>query len=419
MAKSKEAYFKGLAKEILEFYQKYKNECRREYLMAENTSLKNLYETVEDEDEINLLFSSVSTVVLTANKYEKNILHAHWYQSNNTKIRRIRINLLPQRKSAQETYAYFIKWHHYHILHIEAQVTGSYTVGGIADIIRYVVENPYLYPTTIISLGICFGVNEKRQTLGDTYISDKVYPYFMGAKWDENGFFVSDDHMFRLNAGLRGKIKSEILDTNILNTLDFKTDFGNYITGEAVISNKDVRDLFINTTTQEISAGDMEGYGLFKECCGRNFIIPCLTIKSICDWGVLKNLKNLEAVQQSDEEKSQIDQKELGTVKDSLQAFASFHAYCVLNILLENNVFNLAIQDKLSNDIRHNCKHERIIYFRSIQKYAKEIGQDIFGNVLFPDSFLISMITNLERDKFLFPCDQKKAYEERVWKIKT
>jgi len=136
----------------------------------------------------------------------------------------------------------------------------------------------------------------------------------------------------------------------------------------------------------------MEGYDLFKECCGRNFIIPCLTIKSICDWRVLKNLKNLEAVQQSDEEKSQIDQIELGTVKDSLQAFASFYAYCVLNILSENNVFNLAIQNRRSNDIRHNCKHEHIICFPSIQKYAKEIEQDIFGNVLFPDSFLISMI---------------------------
>lgn len=418
MTSGKQKYFNNLAKEIFKFYIEHRAECQREYSIAEDTSFGHFYETIGDENKINQLFATVSTAVLTANKYEKNILHAHWCQSHKAKIQRIPIKLFPQREFSQETYAYFFKWHGYCILHIEAQATGSYTVGGIADIIRYIGDNPYLYPTTIISLGICFGIDENRQVLGDTYISNKIYPYFMGAKWDEKGYFVSDNHMFRLNSNLYGRIKSEILDTNVLKTLDFNTDFGNYITGEAVISNKDVRDIFVGITTQDVSAGDMESYGLFKECCGRNVIIPCLTVKSICDWGVLKNFLKLEIIQELAKTEIGICQAELKKVKDSLQAFASFHAYSVLDLLLKNHVFSHSIQEGLSDVIQHICEHERVIYFLSIQKYVKEVGQKLLGTFEPLDGFLEAITKNLGEEGILYPCVQKSDFADQVWKIK-
>lgn len=416
MALSKEKYFNKLAEEVLDFYIEHRDECLREYSIAESTSFSNFYEVIKNESEINRLFAMVSMVVLTANKYEKNILHAHLRQAYVAKIQRIQIKLFPQREAAQETYAYFFKWNGYYVLHIEAQTTGSYTVGGIADIIRYVTDNPYLCPTTMISLGICFGVDEKQQVLGDTYISDKVYPYFMGAKWDENGYFVSDNHMFRLNSDLHGKIKSEIIDTNVLNQLGFKTDFGNYITGEAVISNKDVRDLFKDITTQDISAGDMESYGLFKECCGRNTIIPCLTIKAICDWGVLKNLSKMEAVQQLAEREKKISKPELKNIKDSLQAFASFHAYSALDLLLKYRVFSHSIQEGLSDMILCSCEREHVIYYLSIKKYVEKVGHELLGNFKPFDGFLESVTKNLEREGLLSPI-MTSDYENQVWKI--
>lgn len=33
----------------------------------------------------------------------------------------------------------------------------------------------------------------------------------------------------------------------------------------------------------------MEGYGLFKECSTIPNLVPCLIVKSICDWRAMKN----------------------------------------------------------------------------------------------------------------------------------
>ena len=65
---------------------------------------------------------------------------------------------------------------------------------------------------------------------------------------------------------------------------------GNMLTGEAVISNEKIKIEAIEKAYGcEIIGGEMEGYGLAKECiyyCN----IPCVILKAICDWGVCKNI---------------------------------------------------------------------------------------------------------------------------------
>jgi len=64
-------------------------------------------------------------------------------------------------------------------------------------------------------------------------------------------------------------------------TPEFIFKIGNFITGDAVVSNQEFRDFFVDVTTQQVKAGEMEAYGMYKEC---SFIrTPCLTIKLICD----------------------------------------------------------------------------------------------------------------------------------------
>ncbi len=67
-----------------------------------------------------------------------------------------------------------------------------------------------------------------------------------------------------------------MINNNKFNKMPFSVKFKNYITGEAVVSSSEWRKKIVDTTTQEIYAGDMEGYGLFKECNNTGYEIPCL-----------------------------------------------------------------------------------------------------------------------------------------------
>lgn len=406
-------YYEKIAKSICDYYLNNREACAEQYEMAENRELSCIYESIKDENMIQRLFATVSTVIITANKYEKNILHANWHKLHQQKIKRIEINLMPQRENAKTTCAYYFCWYGYCILHIEAQYTGSYTLGGSADLVRYVQENPYLYPTTIVSLGICFGMNEDKQKLGDVILSDKIYPYFIGAKWGEKSFFVTDNNMFRVSDALRQRIKTEVVDLNLFNNLDFETYYGNYITGEAVISNAGARRQFRDITTQDIAAGEMEGYGLFKECCGKNGTIPCLIIKAICDWGVLKDPTTDPSVKQMLNNYN-LEDGEVKTIKDRLQAYAAHNAFSVLDIILKTEAFSKSIYAQLkefiTNEHDNEERKERVIYRRSIKSFAEK-NNGVTGEVIISDSYIDNMCQMMVQEGFLLPL------REKVWKI--
>lgn len=390
----------ALKKLVYGFYYEKKGECQRQYSLAESRDIGEIYEAIHDDKTVEMLFSRISIIVITANKYEKNVLHVNVSAKTKQRIKRINIKLWPQDKNSSETYAYYFRWYNYDVLHIEAQTTGSYTIGGAADIVRYVLENPHLYPSVVVSLGICFGIDEDNQTMGDTIISEKVYPYFMAAKINEAGLFVSDDNMFRINSQLHSKINTEIIDLNFLNGLGFNAYFGNYITGEAVVSNMAMRDCFASTTTQTVLAGDMEGYGLFKECFSGRHKIPCLTIKSICDWGASKNLSEKDLFQQVCGDT--ISDEELNSIKDRLQAYASYNAYRVLDILLEHQIFESSIYNRVVQEIkRKQGERNKIIYVSRVRTIIKKATQDALGNGSPSHDFILTVLKCLENDGIL------------------
>ena len=314
--------------------------CNNHYNIAESRKIGEVYETIEDQAVIKELLSDVTVVVLTANKYEKNILHHNicYTKNHGEKIKRMSITLYPECELKISTYGYLFKWNNYTILHIEAQTTGSYTIGGSADITRFVINNPLISPRVIVSLGICFGTDEQKHNLGDTIISEKVYPCFIGAKINESGLSVKDDNMFSINPKLRMSIRSAC-DKNIFNKdTEGKVYLGNYITGEAVVSSIEVRNLFANTTTQEIVAGEMEGYGLFKECSTIPNSVPCLIVKSICDWGAMKNFDPKPILDKMPTIRETLAEETSETIKSKVQAYAAFQAYKTMDILLKNDV---------------------------------------------------------------------------------
>lgn len=379
---------------VCKFYIENKTNCDFHYYNAESKCIGEIYEKITDQKTVQQLFSQVSIVILTANKYEKNVLHYNIFVSQKEKVKKMEIDLFPCREVKGETYAYWFKWKGYTILHIEAQKTGSYTIGGSADIVRYVIYNEYICPTAIISLGICFGANERKNHLGDVIISKKVYPYFIGSKISESDYFVDDDNMFRVDTGLNARVKS-VIDENAFRDQDVKVYYGNYITGEAVVSNMKVRDKFVKITKQEVHAGEMEGYGVFKECKSIDGLIPCIIIKSICDWAVVKNFDAKDIFHRLCDEKVKVTDEEQATLKGRIQAYAAFQAYNILDILLEKCVFDSSIYKKMVGYIERF--DEKVIHANSIRN---KIYQMVKGTKV-SDSFALTILEQLVSNNIL------------------
>lgn len=353
-----------LREKVFQFYASHRESCDEIYNMAEDKNIGSIYTDISNSTEINSLYAKVAVVIITANKYEKNILHKRAFLQEKSKIYRIDIDLMTACSQFNRVFAYWMELDGYPILHIHANVTGSYTVGGSADIVRWVLTNNYLMPTAIISFGICFGteINENVK-LGAVVISKKVYPYFIGAKINGEALSVVDDNVFGICPNFVNIINL-FSENNLFNDLLCDVLFENYITGEAVVSSKRVRDKFTKTTTQPIFAGEMEGYGLFKECNSGTYNVPCLIVKSICDWGAEKNfdVRNDAVVKEfrealcSENDAGGLTGPDLisilGSLKNRIQAYSANCAFDVLYVLLKNGLFDRSIFSVISEKVQ-------------------------------------------------------------------
>lgn len=349
-------------KYIFDFYGKKQKECNESYDLAEDSEIEQVYEEIVNDTIINSLLVKTALVVITANKYERNILHQRVFASSKTKIKHTVIKLLTPCDRYNRANAYFFELNGYNIMHIHTDITGSYTIAGSADIVRWITTNEYLFPIAIISFGICFGTREKKEEIGNVIISKKIYPYFIGAKVNGEDLNVVDDNVFCINTDIGTRINN-MINNNKFNKMPFSVKFKNYITGEAVVSSSEWRKKIVDTTTQEIYAGDMEGYGLFKECNNTGYEIPCLILKAICDWGVDKNFDSSNEQILNDFVKTlnfhniELDNSQaksiLSSLKDRLQAYAANCAYDVFITLINSNIFSESIINKLQSEINN------------------------------------------------------------------
>ena len=161
MIKKKEMYSAIVQKNIFDFYAQNSGKCDQAYTDANDPDIVELYAMINEEKNINTLLAKTSIILLTANKYEKNILHKKISDLTHQKIIQFRIDLLTACEQYNEVHAYCFEWNNNIFLHIHANVTGSYTIGGSADIIRWIRSNNYLFPKLISSFGICFGTDSK------------------------------------------------------------------------------------------------------------------------------------------------------------------------------------------------------------------------------------------------------------------
>ncbi len=356
-----------------------------------NVIMENCYSAIRTEGErvfehslpclapsdFDAYFPLVSAVIFTANKFECDMLNYLILNQNVGTVhkRRDKIHIFGN-SDMHSPVAYMLKVSSSYILHLLANETGSYTPGGSSDLVRYINGNSALRPSCIISFGICYGRNPDKQMIGEVLIPRKLYPWTIGQKvveeelqikhddfnlcleekFDKNNIYSSISMYCNDDEGRI--IEKSIKIKNEEKKFKIKVSYGNMSTGEAVVSSKILKDKIVvaNQNEKEIG-GEMEGYGLAKECV-YYAKIPCVIIKSICDWGELKN------IEKAFEENGVKYPKNL---KDKLQAYASFCAGLALldlflvegDKLLASSIINWLKEKCICNEY-HYASEEKI-----------------------------------------------------------
>ena len=268
-------------------------------------SSKEIQYLQKPEEELDFHLRGCKILFLTANEIETGILHKHLVgQGQIIKIGKGVVTF------------YIAKWGKYKIAHVWAGQTGSHTFQGTMKTVRRVLKD--FRPKVIMGIGVAFGIDLKSQKIGDVLISEAIYPYDKGIKLVNGKIKIKNDHMMKTNAWLFERLRQKRdLDLDIIsnaNKFANKVHIGNMLTGEAVLSDQDVKNIILSAfPNKEFVGGEMESFGLYDE--SNEAEIPCVVIKSICDWGSAKN--SLSDLDDEDERK-----KESNKRKDSCQAFA-------------------------------------------------------------------------------------------------
>jgi nucleoside phosphorylase len=135
-----------------------------------------------------------------------------------------------------------------------------------------------LSPTAIIMVGIAFGVNEQKQSIGDILVTEQLRLYDLqrvGTQYGQEQIILRGDKP-HASSWLINLCKSADLLWEGANVR-----FGTVLTGEKLVDNIDYRDR-LRSLESEAIGGEMEGAGLYVACQDKK--VDWILVKGICDW---------------------------------------------------------------------------------------------------------------------------------------
>jgi WD40 repeat protein/nucleoside phosphorylase len=146
------------------------------------------------------------------------------------------------------------------------------------------LANTTYSPRYVIACGIAFGVDDKKQRIGDVLVSEFIVPY-------ESARVTNGDYALR---GSHPDANRKLFDS--LRQLDqrMKTgskngtwptlQLGGILSGDKLVDDVLFRDKLVNLAgPQRVVGGEMEAAGLHTAL--RHSDTPWIVIKAICDWG--------------------------------------------------------------------------------------------------------------------------------------
>lgn len=139
-------------------------------------------------------------------------------------------------------------------------------------------------PTYVIAVGIAFGVNEKKQKIGDILVSKHLWLYELQKK-KSGGTVIPRGDKTHASTQLVNLFRS----CAQVSWEGASVDVGTLMTGEKLIDDVDYRDELIRLEGEALG-GEMEGAGVYVPCLAKKK--DWIVVKAICDWADGKKSTN-------------------------------------------------------------------------------------------------------------------------------
>jgi len=149
---------------------------------------------------------------------------------------------------------------------------GTSAPGASQDAVQAALE--CLNPTAVFSVGIAFGIDPGRQTIGTVLVSKHLVPY--EAQRVGPGGLVARSARPAASTRLR-----QLCRAHQQRWSGAPVQYGPFLTGEKLIDDASFRDSLLRLEPEAIG-GDMEGGGLYTACDRKR--VDWIIVKAICDW---------------------------------------------------------------------------------------------------------------------------------------
>lgn len=187
---------------------------------------------------------------------------------------------------------YFGIFGKYKVVHVQC------SMGSIAPSSSIATVNEALSvfcSKAVIMIGIAFGIDNKKQNIGDVLVAESILPY--------NSKRVGSDHeIHRGSEILSGPVLlnrfRSVKDWHYLlkDSVHAEILFSKIMSGEELIDNFDYREK-LKSAYPDSKGGEMEGAGLYSACYSKK--IECILVKGICDFADGEKGKNKKNNQDS------------------------------------------------------------------------------------------------------------------------
>ena len=168
---------------------------------------------------------------------------------------------------------------------------GASGIGASQQRTRQAIE--HWQPRAIIAVGIAFGMDETKQSIGDVLISTQIQDYELG-RLNANGLFTPRGDIPSCADTLRNRLRQTDTCEGRRQSDWPKVRFGLVLSGQKLVDHLNYRESLKGLFTEAIG-GEMEGIGLYVSASEAK--VDWIVVKAICDWGHNKNQADRDAWQ--------------------------------------------------------------------------------------------------------------------------
>lgn len=174
----------------------------------------------------------------------------------------------------------------YEVYHSRSEMGAAGMGGSQATVARSLKA---ISPDFVVMVGIAFGIDRKKQPIGQILVSKQLYLYDLQRISKNNSIALRGD-----------KPSSSVKLLNWVNGAKLtwsgaKVEAGLIFSGEKLIDNTDYRDQ-LHSLAPDAVGGEMEGSGLYVACQSEK--TDWILIKAVCDWADGNKGKNKQGNQE-------------------------------------------------------------------------------------------------------------------------